>query len=258
MTKPDHTHTRVSNVLDAFSRWQRPDDEGPLTNDQCRLVQQLAEDRLMPGSESHGQAVQWVSRNREARALWTTLVEMEHDLEVHMLDAMEHSLDEFLRTHAAGVAAPSSQGIADEPVAPKPHSAQVADLVARLRRRGSGPEQAGALIERYAAETVFAPAGRGKYVADDMVMSLVFPSMDPQASPIGFLITCPVDVVQKKYAGQRFRVLFVEPESSMAGVLEHRVIEVGPFDSAGEIEARFEMAGGLDRCVVPVWIDGVG
>lgn len=53
-------------------------------------------------------------------------------------------------------------------------------------------------------------------------------------------------------------MLFVESEPSPSGVLDHRVIEVGPFDSAGEIEARFEMEDVLSNCVVPVWIDAWG
>ncbi|MFA5683623.1 MAG: hypothetical protein WC995_03565 [Lysobacteraceae bacterium] len=94
--------------------------------------------------------------------------------------------------------------MAGKRVIPKSPPAQVADLVARLRRKGSSPEQAGFVIERYAAETTFVPAGRGKYSTGEMVMSLIFDSLDTQAVPIGFLITCPVEIVRHRYGGAAF------------------------------------------------------
>ena len=255
MTQLDETSTRLLELLRTYARWQQPNDDSVLTDGDRDLVRQLAEERLLPGTSAHDKAIQLVAQSREARQLWTTFIQMESDLEDGVLESMQQSLMDFLelRNEPSASATP-----APEPAGQATYSAQVIDLVARLRRKSPGLPNTGFTIERYAAETLFASAGRGKYVTEDMVMSLVFPSMDPQAEPIGFLITCPIEIVRRKYAGKQFHVLFVEPESHASGTLEHCVRVVGPFDSSGEIEERFAADSRFDRCIVPVWIDVLG
>jgi hypothetical protein len=267
MTKIDETAHELVQILQTYSRWQQPGDPAALSDDDCTLVRLLAEDRVSAGTESHHQATQLVARSHEARMLWKACIAMERDIDSAANESIEQSLTSFVDSstpfveasgdgrESTNAAAASIGRHANELASDTTYSAKVIDLVDRFRRKSPAATNSGFTIERLAAETLFAAAGRGKYVTEDMVMSLVFPSMDPHASPIGFLITCPVEIVKKKYVGKRFRVLFVEPESRASGQLGHRVREVGPFDSSGEIEERFDAESTLEQCVVPVWID---
>lgn len=243
MTHPDELPARINALLRSYGQWQQADDAGPLSEHQTELVRLLAEDRLAPDTPPHAQAIALVAGHRQARELWSTFIGMQQVIEQHMLDELQQSLAGFIESTPVNASAT--------------YGAQVIDLVARMRQRGAERRSSGVEVMRYAAETRWDTVGRGKYVAGDMAMSLVFPSMDPQVPPTGFLITCPLETVRAQYAGKRFRVLFVEPETQAAEPLQHATLEVGPFDASGEIEIRFDDAFELGQCVVPVWIDVV-
>lgn len=243
MIDPEELPTRMGALLRAYGQWREPGDNRALNDAEAELVRLLAEDRLAPGTPSHGQAVGLVASSHEARQLWTTLIGIQQIIEQGMLDEVQQSLDDFVE--------PSQANLTTD------YGDQVVSLVARMKRRRTMAGGEGSQILRYVAETNWDAVGRGKYVAGDMVMSLVFPSMDPHAAPTGFLIACPVDVVQRKYAGKRFRVLFVEPEAQASEPLQHKTLEAGPFDSSGEIEVRFDAEVGVGKCVLPVWIECV-
>lgn len=244
MTNHEELSERMNALLRAYGQWREPSDARVLNDDECELVRLLAEDRLAPGTPSHAQAIELVAGSIEARYLWNTFIGIQQVIEQDALDEVKQSMTDFFESRKTAAATD--------------YGAQVISLVERLKRRSPKPQESGVDVMRYAAETTWDAVGRGKYVAGDMAMSLVFPSMDPHASPTGFLITCPVETVWTKYAGKRFRVLFVEPESQASEPLQHRTLDVGPFDSSGEIEVRFDEAVGLGKCVVPVWVDSVG
>lgn len=243
MTNHENLAERMNAILRAYGQWREPNDTRVLNDNERELVRLLAEDRLAPGTPSHAQAVELVAGSIEARYLWNTFIGMQQIIEQDALDEMEQSMTEFFESRKTSAATH--------------YAAQVISLVDRLKRRLPKFQGSGLDVMRYAAQTTWDSVGRGKYVAGDMAMSLVFPSMNPQAAPTGFLITCSVETVRAKYAGKRFRVLFVEPESLASEPLQYRTLDVGPFDSSGEIEARFDESVRLGKCVVPVWIDSV-
>ena len=234
-------HVELSELLRTYGQSREADDARVLSDDESDLVHLLAEDRLAPGTPAHTQAIELVAGSIEARYLWNTFIGMQQVIEQDALDEMEQSMNDFFERKKSGATAD--------------YGAQVVSLVERLKRRNTKPQEHGLKVQRLAAETTWNTVGRGKYVAGDLAMSLVFSSMEPQAMPTGFLITCPVETVRAKYEGKLFRVLFVEPESQASEPLQHRTLDVGPFDSSGEIEVRFDEDVELGKCVVPVWVD---
>lgn len=242
MTNHEELSERMNALLRAYGQWREPNDTRVLKDDESELVRLLAEDRLAPGTPSHAQAIELVAGSIEARYLWNTFIGMQQIVEQDMLKEMEQSMTDFFENRRTGTTAD--------------YGAQVISLVERLKLRNANqPQERGQKVQRLAAETAWDTVGRGKYVAGDLAMSLVFSSMEPQATPTGFLITCPMEAVHTKYEGKLFRVLFVEPESQASEPLQHRTLDVGPFDSSGEIEVRFDDNVDLGKCVVPVWVD---
>jgi len=241
MIDPNELPSRMGAILRAYGQWSEPGDNRILNDDETELVRLLAEDRLAPGMPSHARAVGLVATSHEARQLWTTFIGIQQIIERDMLDEVQQSLDDFVESSQSNLTVDYGE--------------QVVSLLERLKSRHPKTEKDGIQILRYAAETNWDAVGRGKYVAGDMTMSLVFPSMDPKANPTGFLITCPVETVRAKYAGKRFRVLFFEPEAQASEPLQHKTLEAGPFDSSGEIEIRFGSHVGVGKCILPVWID---
>lgn len=244
MTNHEERSERMNALLRAYGQYREPSDARVLNHDEGELVRLLAEDRLAPGTPLHAQAIELLAGCIEARYLWNTFIGMQQIIEQDRLDEMEQSMNDFFESRGTGTTAD--------------YGAQVISLVERLKRRNANqPQERGLKVQRLAAETTWDTVGRGKYVAGDLAMSLVFPSMEPQATPTGFLITCPVETVRAKYEGKLFRVLFVEPEAQASEPLQHRTLDVGPFDSSGEIEVRFCDEIGFEKCVVPVWIDPI-
>ena len=199
MTHPDQRLLSLDALVRAYGQWRQPDDTRALNDEERELVCFLAEGRLAPGTSSCTRAVHLVARSRDARELWESLAGMQRVVEQHVLDEMEQSLTAF-----------SGSGALEAEADP---GAQIISLVDRLKRRARNTQSSGVEIMRYAAGTTWDSIGRGKFVADDMEMSFVFPSMDAQAMPSGFLITCPEEAMRSRHAGKQFVILFIVPES---------------------------------------------